>query len=80
MLGTFQKYFSQVATSNVCPSRSARPPQHVLVAVLDPLAHPSCNSRTHCSLQRLRWPNLTFGNLPFGKLHIWEVATWKIVT
>ena len=77
--------FSQGATSHMCnfpsgnfpilsqtqptapslfqPRRSASLP--ILVAALGP----------HCSLRRLRGPNLTF-----GKLHLWEVATWEIVT
>ena len=55
-------------------------PQPVLAAALGPLAHPSRSARPHCSLRRLRGPNLTFGKLPLGKLHIWEVATWEIVT
>ena len=59
MLGTFQKAFSQAATSQFCPSRSTRP---------------------HCSLWRLRRPNLIYWKLPLGKLHILEVAPWKIVT
>ena len=50
------------------PRRSA--PQSNLAVALGP----------HCSLRRLRGPNLTFGKLPLGKLHIWEVATWKIDT
>ena len=72
--GTFPRVFSLLATSQmynfpsgnlqVCPSCSARP--------LD------CSSRSawpHCSLRRLRRPNLTFGKLLLGKLHIWEVFT-----
>ena len=87
MLGTFstsQGYFpkwklpkcaiSQAATFQVSSSRSARtaalgPPQPILAAALDP----------HCSLRRLRGPNLTFGKLPLRKLHTWEVATWDIL-
>ena len=45
-------------------------PKSVLAAALCP----------HCSLQRLRGPNLTFLKLLHGKLHIWEVATWDFVT
>ena len=78
--GNFPRVFFQVETSQMWnfpsgnfpslsqPQRSALKP--ILVVALGP----------HCSLQRLRGPNLTFGNLPLGKLHIWEVATWEIVT
>ena len=78
MLGTFPKAFSQVATSKMfnfltsyfqCllqPQRSAH--YSVLAAMLGP----------HCSLRRLRRPNLTFGKLSLGKLHIWEVAFGKM--
>ena len=45
-------------------------PQPVLAAALG----------LHCSLRRLRWPNLTFGKLPLGKFHIWEVVPWEIDT
>ena len=44
--------------------------QLILAAVLGP----------HCSLRRLRRPNLTFRKLSLGKLQIWEVSTWEIVT
>ena len=56
---------------------TALDPQAVLVMVLGPLAHPSRSSWPHCSLQRLRVPNLTFGKLQLGKLHIWKVDTWE---
>ena len=70
-MGIFQKWqLPQCAIFQVCPSRS-----------LWPLAHPIRSARApHCSLQRHRGPNLTFGKLRLVKLHIWEVATWKIVT
>jgi len=34
----------------------------------------------HCSLRRLRTPNLTIGVLALGKVRISEGATWEIVT
>ena len=34
--------------------------------------------RPHCSLRRLRRPNLTFRKLPLGKLQIWKVASWEV--
>ena len=39
-------------------------PKSVLATVLGP---------PHCSLRRLKGPNLTF-----GKLHIWEIVTWEV--
>ena len=66
-VATSQMYNSQVATSQmynfpsdnfqVCPSRSARPPSLFISAAASP----------HCSLRRLRRPNLT--------LHIREVSS-----
>jgi len=67
MLGTFPKSFSKAATSQVCPSRSAHPPQPVLAAALGLLTH---SSRGTLPLQ----PAMS-QKLPLGKLHIWEVAT-----
>ena len=78
--GNFPRVFFQVETSQMWnfpsgnfpslsqPQRSALKP--ILVVALGP----------HCSLQRLRGPNLTFGNLPLGKLDIWEIAACEIVT
>ena len=55
---------SQAATSQVYPSRSARPP---------PLAHSKATALgPHCSRGRLRRPNRIFEKLPLGKLHIWQ--------
>ena len=73
--GNFPRVFSQAATSQMCnfPSRSQiqrSAPQPIQTAALVP----------HCSLRRLRGPNLTCGKLSLGKLYIWEVATWEIVT
>ena len=47
---------------------------------VEPLGPLTAALGPHCSLRRLRRPNLTFGKLPLGKLHIWEVTTWEIVT
>ena len=53
----------------------------VLVAALGPpSSYPSRTDRPHCSLLRLRGPNLTFGKLPFGKLHIWEKILWESIS
>ena len=68
--------FYQAATSEVCPSSSARP-QACSSRGARPLA---TALRPHCSLRRLRGANLTFWKSPLGKLHIWEVVTWQIVT
>ena len=76
--GNLARVFSKVATFQQIPNLKLPKfilianlfPQHVLDAALGP----------HCSLRRLRRPNLIFGKLPLGKLHIWEVATWEIVT
>ena len=54
-------------------------PLHVLAAALGLLVYPSRSAWSHCSLWRLRRPNLTFGKMPLGKCHIWEDATWEIV-
>ena len=54
------------APSQFWPRHSAAQP--ILAAALGP----------HCSLWRLRGPNLTFGKFPLGKLHIWEVAPGKM--
>ena len=71
---------SQAATSQVSPSLSgrplscyglsARPSRPILAAVLG----------LFCSLQRLIWPNQTFGKSALRKLPIWEVGNWEIVT
>ena len=66
MLGTAPKAFSQVLISKEYFPKWQLP-KSVLAAALGP----------HCSLRRLRRPNLTFGKLPLGKLHSWEVATWE---
>ena len=43
-----------------------------------PLSSSSHSAGPHCSLRRLRRPNLTFGKLHLEKLHICEIATWEI--
>ena len=79
--GNFPRVFSQAATFQIFPSRSAWP-QSVLAAALGSMTHPSRSARPppHYSLRCFRGPNLTFGKLPLGKLHIFRgiVATWKI--
>ena len=42
-------------------------PKSILAAAPAPLAHPSCSARPHCSLGRLRAPNLTLGKMPLEK-------------
>ena len=56
MLGTFPKDFCQVETSQMCNIPKRQFPKSVLAAALGP----------HCSLRRLRGPNL------------WEVTAWEI--
>ena len=54
-------------------------PKSVLASVIGPQSVLAAALGHHCSLRRLRGPNLTFGKSPLGKLHIWEIVTWKVV-
>ena len=60
------------------PRRST--PMPVLASALGPQPILAAALGLHCSLRRLRGPDLTLGKLPLGKLHIWEVTTSDIVT
>ena len=64
----------RAATSQVWPSRSARPRSN-LAAALGPLAHSNRSARP--PLPPAAPQSLTCGKLPHGKLYIWEVATWE---
>ena len=77
MLGTFLKDFSQVATSQICPSCN---PQPVLAAALGPLAHhsPSARPPLQPELRRLRGPKLTIGKLFLGKSSLGK-SLWESI-
>ena len=80
--------FFQAATSQVCPSRSARPSASLALALgpqpcsghgARPLALPSRRAQPppYCSLRRLRGPNLTFGKLLLEKIAYGKVPLGK---
>ena len=62
----------------VCPSRSARPPACSCRGAWPPTQSQAVALGPHCSLRRLKGPNLTFGKLPFWKLQIQEGALRKM--
>ena len=83
MLGTFPNDFPKlqlpkgIFTSGNFPNvefTKRQLPKSVLAAAIGP----------HCSLRRLRGPNLTCGKLLLGKLHIWESplekCLWESIT
>ena len=61
---------SQAATSEICPSRSARPTACFSCGARSPSPSQPQVWTPHCSLRRLRRPNLTFGKLLLGKLSL----------
>ena len=65
---------SQAATSQVCPSRSHRPPS-VIAAALGPIAHPSSSTWPLLQPAAYQRPYLTLGSCHLE--NAWEVTTWE---
>ena len=75
---------SQAATSKVYPSHSAWPPACSSLDARPPSPTQPQRSASHCSLQLLRRPNLTFEKLPLGKIPLgschWGKYPWEVAT
>ena len=66
MLGTFLKSIYQAATSQVCPSRRARPPTH------------SSRSARPTGVANLTFSKLPLGKWYIWEVDTWEIVTWKV--